>query len=618
VSVGGFFVTISGDRFNHVGKVWKIGKIRKIWKIWKMFRFSVICWFVFLILVNSILPIAGFAAAKEPNTKTFFEYEYKQSVDNTGGAYSGYSEETKGTGRYDVVSWGPDEAVMKVDFSWTYSNDEGDSDSGSSKGEFSFNLTSREYTSEFIDVDDFYHSPASDDTLYQWLWISPDVKKGDEIHILDSVGVVKDKDATVWSRFVPYKAIEVVISGSHSRDDDYGQFDYTFKDKLYFDKTTGLFFAERYVEYDEGSWEGEWAKFRYYIEIDVTRCSYDMEIDWYELIVTYFLIIFTIVSITFLISYGLYRARFMKREFNSDKIEDILPKKRFKMRLYLKLYRVWKPKDFPFRENRVTNHFGPFLEHWTKKALLAKDRVAVIVSEDYGLVGFALYNKEGKIGTILCRSTELTEYLRSFIRCKDFFSEKKHTMKDKKKSSSGSSYNIRDVIKDKASEKDAYNIFGTYNVYNLSGKRPMSYDTRLVRPMCSEDLRHVIKLAKKIYRTKAKRWISASYKTGELGMVAEIDGKIVGFGFAEVCGSFGRLHTLGVAEEYRGAGIGKELHRARLEAMRLLGVTTVVDEIADWNLASIRISTLSGFEKTGKMFVETIRRKRIKKNIVRR
>ena len=49
-----------------------------------------------------------------------------------------------------------------------------------------------------------------------------------------------------------------------------------------------------------------------------------------------------------------------------------------------------------------------------------------------------------------------------------------------------------------------------------------------------------------------------------------------------------------------------------------MGVTKVVDEIADWNLASIRISTISGFKPVGKMYVETVRTKRIKKNIIRR
>jgi RimJ/RimL family protein N-acetyltransferase len=97
-----------------------------------------------------------------------------------------------------------------------------------------------------------------------------------------------------------------------------------------------------------------------------------------------------------------------------------------------------------------------------------------------------------------------------------------------------------------------------------------------------------------------------------------MNNRIVGFGFACVCGDHGRLHTLGVAKEYRGMGIAKELHCARLEAMRHMGVTKVTDEIADWNLASIRISTISGFKPVGKMYVETVRTKRIKKNIIRR
>jgi L-amino acid N-acyltransferase YncA len=170
----------------------------------------------------------------------------------------------------------------------------------------------------------------------------------------------------------------------------------------------------------------------------------------------------------------------------------------------------------------------------------------------------------------------------------------------------------------KKSGKYAYNVFENHNVYKLTNIKPMDYDTKLVRPMRSQDLKEVITLSKKIFKTKAKRWIKASFNSGELAYVAVVDGRIVGFGFAEVCGPMGRLHTLGIDPEFRTKGIGKELHRARLEAMRLMGVSQVIDEIADWNLASIRISTLSGFEKIGRMYVETKRSRRIKKNIVRR
>lgn len=146
----------------------------------------------------------------------------------------------------------------------------------------------------------------------------------------------------------------------------------------------------------------------------------------------------------------------------------------------------------------------------------------------------------------------------------------------------------------------------------------MTYDSGLVRPMTEKDLPQVTRLAKKIFRRSAKKWIRACLRSGDLGYVAVVNNKVVGFGFACICGDSGRLHTLGVDMDYRGRGIGKELHCARLEALRGMGVTKVVDEIADWNLASKRISTISGFKPVGKMYVETVRTKRIKMNIIRR
>jgi GNAT superfamily N-acetyltransferase len=238
----------------------------------------------------------------------------------------------------------------------------------------------------------------------------------------------------------------------------------------------------------------------------------------------------------------------------------------------------------------------------------------VAVDPQYGLVGVAFYVKEGQIGTILCKHTELTEVLRAYIGCKDFFSEMMHSIQ----LTADMSQDPYLMAQLNQFGTQAFNVFETHNVYRLDQIRQTSYDADLVRPMREEDTLAVVELAQKVYRGKAQKWITGNLKAGDMGVVAVLDGRIVGFGFACMCGQFGRLHTLGVDPAYRGRGIAKELHRARLEAMRLMGVTTVIDEIADWNLPSIRISTLSGFQSIGKMYVETVRKKRIKKDIVRR
>lgn len=580
----------------------------------RLVRFGVALLFTSLILTTVLCSFSTLASAGDPSVDTFFEYEYVQWVDSCSGIYEGYTERTEAKGKYDVISWGPDEVSMTVVRSWTYSNNEGERDSGRFEGDFSFSLATRKYTSPEIDLDDPLYTSQPASTLSQWLWIPPGIGQGESISILDQNWTVTKKDATLWSKWIPRKVTEVTVRGSYFRDDDYGDFDYTYTDRLYYEKDSGMFFAERYEEWDEGLWHNQWAKFRYVIEIDVVRSSYDVEIDWLTMIFTYTSIAFLTIAISWGIGYMIYRGRWRTRKHDiSLFVKDssgyvALTKEKIVFR------RVWKMKDYPHLDNNATDNFEPFLEHWTEKALLAKDRVAVAVSERYGLVGFALYNKEAKIGTILCKNTETTETLRSFVGCKDFFSEERHLIKPTKEMRKD-----RTLMKElKKVRNEAYNVFETHSVYELSTLEPVSYDTKLVRPIRTEDLPQVTALAKKIFRGRAKRWMAACVNSGDLGYVAVADGLIVGFGFACVSGSHGRLHTLGVAKEYRGRGIGKELHLARLEAMRLMGVTRVIDEIADWNLASKRISTLSGFKRIGDMYVETTRTKRIKKNIIRR
>jgi RimJ/RimL family protein N-acetyltransferase len=73
-----------------------------------------------------------------------------------------------------------------------------------------------------------------------------------------------------------------------------------------------------------------------------------------------------------------------------------------------------------------------------------------------------------------------------------------------------------------------------------------------------------------------------------------------------------------VEPAFRGRGLGKELMRARLSMAYYLGATAAMDEIAEWNLPSLRISTSMGFVPEGWMYVESARRRRKERTIVRR
>jgi len=593
-----------------------------------------------MLAMGLLMPLA--AAASQPKEGTFFEYKYTERIGDGTGEYYGWWDKTKAEGRYEVLAWGPDMARMTVHQTWRYTSYDAGSDSGSLDRWFSFNLTDRLYTSPQTDLDDPLYNQYAPDELGQWLWVPPSVREGDSLYILAENSTVTDTDHLLWSRWVPRRVIEVVVTGTWQRDDDYGVFDYTYTDRLYFDKATGMFVAEHYDEYDDGTWEGLPAGFHRTIEIDLTDSSYKVEVDWGVAIVAYAKAALWITLVVLLLGSLAYWSRWRARTIgvrmkpegeghgfdaaqHTDTMgiygpgnvarlkETIQEMERGHGVTDVRMMRIWRAGKFPLLENSATDQFGEFLEHWARKSLLCGDRVA-IAREERGkrLIGIAYYNKEGRIGTVLCRNTELNEYLRQFVGCKDFFSETNHVITPPSWADRGLKTKLGKI------QNAAYNIFETHNVYRLEPVPEVAFDAGLVRPMREGDLREVSALAKRVYRSPAKRWIRACLRSGDLCYVAVADGRIVGFGMACMEGTHGRLHTLGVDPAYRGRGIAKQLHRARLEAMRRMGATDVIDEIADWNLASIRISTLSGFKPVGKVYVETVRRRRIKKNIVRR
>jgi len=561
-------------------------------------------------------PFAFIAGALQPDSTTWFRYDYFQKVDQGTGDYSGWGDETRGTGYYDVLRWGPENVTMKTIQHWNYRNDDGESKEGGLNRVFSFSLSNRKYTTE-TDLDDPPYNTMNATLLAQWLWVPPALRQGERIDILDETWTVTGTDVVLWSKWLPRRLIEVSVSGDDERHDDYGDLSYDYTDRLYFDKETGMFFAERYEEYDEGTLDGVSAGFRMTIEIDVTSSSYPVETDWGLFAGTVAMYSALITLIAGAIAYGAYRIRWRQREFPMDTMVTGADGMPARSSTTVKLRRVRKMQDFPLAPATASVFFGPFLRHWTEKALAGKDRVAVATSPELGLGGIAFYNKEARIGTVLCTDSDLAETLRWYVGAKDFFSEVLYTVREEPDYEMDDEYGTVPAPQ-QGQTLEAYNVFETHKVYRLAPIPPSSPDRGLVRPMRAGDIAGAAALARRVWRLPARRWISSCLESGDLGYVAEIDGRMAGFGLACVCGTHGRLHTLAVDSSFQGRGIGKQLHRARLEAMRLLGVTDVIDEIADWNLASIRISTLSGFQPIGKMYVETVRTRRIKKDIVRR
>lgn len=541
---------------------------------------------VVLFAMTALAPV-GLAMPQQGDS---FSYDFVQEVTNGQGGYEGWWEKTTSHGRYDVVSTEGEKTEILFNYKWSYDSYDSKTGPQSVSGNFSFSTATRKYIYGY-DLDVAYGANPS-----IWFWVPPSISVGQQLVILDQEFTVRSKSAVVWSDWLPREAIELVAYGSGHRNDAYGNFAYTFRDEYYMDKETGYIIAERYEEQDTGSWQGASSSFTWKESYDVTSSSYERQIEWISLS----MIILGIIGTAALLYLAYYAIRWRKRTVVLDIGNTV------------KIFRIRKISKFPHLANEASMYFGDFLEDFARKALLSGGRVAVAVSKT-GLAGLAVYHRDVKTGAIFCKSFKVNEPLRKYIGAKDFFSEVKHEMEG-----DVSTYDDWGTNKPLLKNVRAYNIFETSKVLTLSSIPQLPYDASTIRVMAQSDLEEVSAIAQKVYKVKAKRWMQSLLDTKDIGVVAVVGGRIVGFAFATLTGDRARFHTLTVAPELRGRGLAKEMMRARLHIVRELGVREVVLEIADWNLASLTVSTFFGFRSIGEMYVETMRTKRVKKDIVRR
>jgi GNAT superfamily N-acetyltransferase len=530
---------------------------------------------VFSLIFLSSLPLSS---ARVPDKGDHFTYKTEEFIENGHGEYYGYSEKTVGNGRYDVEANSAGNITVKYYYRWDYSSDTEPPVSGIGDDRIWFDQVTRGYTRGF-DLDQKVSSPAT-----VWFWIYQDVQQGDVVQLLDENFTVTGTDVTIWSNMVPYKAIELTATGAFSRSDDYGDFYATYTDRYYFDSGSGYIIAERYTEYDSGLYEGETASFDWKFNFDVSETSYKLSVDW-GLVALFYVTI--PAAILLLIGAAAYGIRW--RPHTVYLVNDRA----------VKLRRIWRRSPFPWDTGKATGFFGPFMRSIVDKSRAANDRVAVAL--DHGqLVGVAIHHTDVKVGSMFAPDKYVNEALRRFVRTKDFFSETRHM----------------DTIGQNA--VDVYNIYETHKILVARKLGPMAFDNSAVRPMTAADMPAVRAISRKVYRTSGRKWYPILLEMGDIGLVAVADGKIAGYAFATVAGDWARFHTLTVSPEFRGRGLGKELMRARLSMAYHLGAKAAMVEIAEWNLPSMRISTSLGFVQEGWMFVESARRHRKQRTIVRR
>jgi ribosomal-protein-alanine N-acetyltransferase len=121
-----------------------------------------------------------------------------------------------------------------------------------------------------------------------------------------------------------------------------------------------------------------------------------------------------------------------------------------------------------------------------------------------------------------------------------------------------------------------------------------------VRPMAEADLPSVIALDRASHLTP---WTEANFRdalaAGNLCVVAERDGAIVGCAILQMAAGEADLLTLAVTPALRRAGIGREMLREVTKAAATYGATAIFLEVRASNAAAIDLYREAGFEEVG-------------------
>lgn len=557
--------------------------------------------------------MAGTAArADEP--EVWFEYAFTRVVDRGTGAYTGYGEHLESSGRYDVAAFATvDEPTVKAHYQWTFSPSDAPATTGQTSRTTTFSKADRHYRSA-IDLDDDEWKTVDPKALAVWFWIPPDTAVGAQIDTLDHTCTVTARDATTPDG--ARKGIVCAATSGGRRDDAYGQMTTAWTETTYFDPATGWIVAQTREELDDGTTSGEAATFQMHESLIVKQASYAAPIVVMEspappgaadvthrdddaavgIIATVAMIISQLccsvvpmlapIVLIGAIAWWVIRANKAPVKIDGTQYGTV------NFRKATAAIEVAR-----FTKTSATSTFAPFLEDFARKAFTTGDPVHLAIAGD-DLVGFGLLDTETRLGSVFAPDVQVAAGLVKWLGCTEFFTETRHQ---------------------DAAGKRPYNVYETFKVLRLDAIPATPYDAALVAPMAPGDKAEMIAVATEVHPgVPVEKWLSAQITTGDLCYVARIDGKIVGFGFASVVDPHGRLHTLAVLPKYRDKGVGKELVRARLNALRELGVTDVISEISESAPASLHIAIELGFREIGAMLVETTRGERVARPIVRR
>jgi len=221
--------------------------------------------------------------------------------------------------------------------------------------------------------------------------------------------------------------------------------------------------------------------------------------------------------------------------------------------------------------------FDPLLRHEVKEALEAGGE-AFTSRNSQGIVnGLFIYDGYEETGTVFTRSKQVFDH---FFRLKP------------------SSYIFSEVEVPELPKED-------WNIWQLDVDA-VSLDHKFKHHVSIDDDAGEIERFIALTQPETnRRWVRVALRNGDKCFVAKMADRIVGIAWMTIIGGIARSHGLYVEPKFRRMGIMKDNLYARLIYLRSRHVHTLINEIAESNVASSNHAAKAGERTVGKIYLYT-------------
>ncbi len=219
--------------------------------------------------------------------------------------------------------------------------------------------------------------------------------------------------------------------------------------------------------------------------------------------------------------------------------------------------------------------FDPFLRHEIKEEIEAGGEVFLSRDPEGVTNGLFIYDVFEATGTVFTKSREVFDYFYGLKPSSYVFSEL--TVQDLPRED----WNIWRLDVDKASMGHRF-------------KHEVSIENNV------EEIERFVALAQPETNI---RWVGVAIRNGDKCFVVKIAGRIVGIAWMSIIGNIARSHSIYVEPQFRRMGLMKDCLQARLIYLKSRRVHTLVNEIAESNVASSNHAAKAGEKVVGKMYL---------------